>query len=414
MRQPLSFHALPFSAMDPAHYFAPAFLESLLRAQPGADAELRVLHVRPFAVDNSASILAVLTAGHAARPVGHFGVEITWSSAGHTHSRRLVLKLKPPGAEVAAMLASLAQATGEPLASRYPAYTFRTGFADTHGRELAVYEQHAGHPLLPEIWGLYADEEHGVYVVLMEFLEEVELLDSVMHPERWTDAHLRAALTQLATWHAGHLHTPARLPALANGECAGPAYLLEQKPLWHALLDSAATHFPELYSASRVGHLRQALADLPQHAATLAAEPHTLIHNDLNPRNTCFRRTPAGELQFVAYDWELATYHVPHYDVAELLCFVLDTDRYALRGTYLEYYRQQLHQLTGAYPDAEAFRHTFGVAALNFGLHRLGMYLMAHAVSPYPFLPRVVNSFFDTLEEFLPQPVAAPQEVAAA
>jgi hypothetical protein len=204
---------------------------------------------------------------------------------------------------------------------------------------------------------------------------------------------------------------PAQLPPLPNGECAGPEYLLEQKPLWDALLNSAATHFPDLYSPSRVGLLRQALADLPQHAATLASEPQTLIHNDLNPRNTCFRRTPSGQLQFVAYDWELATYNVPHYDVAELLCFVLDADRYALRGTYLEYYRQQLHQLTGAYADAEAFRHTFGVATLNFGLHRLGMYLMAHAVSPYPFLPRVVNSFFDTLEEFLPQPVVVQQEV---
>jgi hypothetical protein len=399
--------------MNTAHYFSPAFLESLLRARPGAPTDLRVEQVRPFSVDNSASILAVLTAGHAGRPVGHFGVEVTWRAGGLAETKRLVLKLKPPGAEVAAMLASLAQATGEPLASVYPYYEARTGFAHTHGRELAVYEQHAGHPLLPNIWGLHTDEENGVYVVLMEYLEDVELLNSVMQPEGWTDAHLRVALTQLATWHAGHLHAPPLLPALPGGECAGPAYLLEQVPLWEGLLTSAAAHFPALYSPARVGHLRRALADLPQHAASLGAELHTLIHNDLNPRNTCFRRTTAGQLQFCAYDWELATYHVPHYDVAELLCFVLDTDRYHLRATYLEYYRQQLHQLTGSYPDADRFQHTFGVAALNFGLHRLGMYLMAHAVSPYPFLPRVVDSFFDTLEEFLPQPKAVPKQVTA-
>ncbi|WP_167855619.1 phosphotransferase family protein [Hymenobacter fodinae] len=399
--------------MHPAHYASPAFLESLLRAHPGAPTDLQVEHVRPFPVDNSASILAVLTAGHAGRAVGHFGVEVTWRAGGLAETRRLVLKLKPPGAEVAAMLASLAQATGEPLASVYPAYVSRTGFAHTHGRELAVYEQHVGHPLLPKIWGLHADEEHGVYVVLMEYLEEVELLDSVMQPERWTDAHMRTALTQLAAWHANHLHAAPRLPALPGGECAGPEYMLEHVPLWEGLLCSAARHFPSLYSPARVGHLRQALAALPLHNAALAAEPQTLIHNDLNPRNTCFRRSAAGELQFCAYDWELATYHVPHYDVAELLCFVLDTDRYHLRATYLEHYRQQLHRLTGSYPDAAAFRHTFGVAALHFGLHRLGMYLMAHAVSPYPFLPRVVHSFFDTIEEFLPQRVAVPEQVLA-
>jgi hypothetical protein len=238
------------------------------------------------------------------------------------------------------------------------------------------------------------------------------LLDSVMQPESWTDAHLRVALAQLAAWHAGHLNAPAQLPALPGGECAGAPYLLKHTPLWKSLLHSATTHFPELYTPARVGHLRQALAHLPQYAAVLAAEPHTLIHNDLNPRNTCFRRTSTGQLQFCAYDWELATYHVPHYDVAELLCFVLDTDRYALRSTYLEYYRQQLHQLTGRYADAQAFTRTFGVAALNFGLHRLGMYLMAHAVSPYPFLPRVVNSFFDTLEEFLPLKTPVRQQEA--
>ena len=37
-----------------------------------------------------------------------------------------------------------------------------------------------------------------------------------------------------------------------------------------------------------------------------------------------------------------------------------------------------------------------------FGLHRLGMYLMAHALSPYPYLPRVVASYFDTLAQLRP------------
>jgi hypothetical protein len=100
---------------------------------------------------------------------------------------------------------------------------------------------------------------------------------------------------------------------------------------------------------------------------------------------------------FCAYDWELATFQIPQYDIAELLCFVLDKNRYHLRDKYLEYYRDELNKLTGLYDDEATFKQEFIWASLNFGIHRLGMYMMAHSVSPYPFLPRVVNSFFDSI-----------------
>ena len=126
--------------------------------------------------------------------------------------------------------------------------------------------------------------------------------------------------------------------------------------------------------------------------------PKTLVHNDLNPRNTCFKLVEGAPV-FCVYDWELATYHVPQYDVIELLCFVLDADRYHLRLIYLEFYRNALHELTGLCADKEVFSRGAELAAYDFGLHRLGMYMMAHSVSPYPFLPRVVNSYFDTLTQ---------------
>ena len=93
--------------------------------------------------------------------------------------------------------------------------------------------------------------------------------------------------------------------------------------------------------------------------------------------------------------------------MVELLSFVLDEDRYHLRLGYFEHYRQALHALTGRYADADAFRIGAGYAALDFGLHRLGMYLMAHSVSPYPFLPRVANSYFDTLAQLQPPALQA-------
>ncbi|GAB3839661.1 aminoglycoside phosphotransferase family protein [Hymenobacter jeollabukensis] len=389
---------------SPAYYCARPFVEGLMRAH-APQRQLRVLDVQPLPVDSSASILAVLTAGQTSRPVGHFGLQVTFEMDGQpARTERMVLKLKPPGHEVSAMLAGLAQACEGELAQAYPAFATRSGFHHTHHRELALYAHHADAALMPRIWGLHQDDETAeVYAILMEYLgEEVELLNTVMQPETWTDAHLRAALDELAAWHARHLlpagtdTAPVTWPDLPSA-----AYMQQLTPLWQALLANAAQHHPGLYGPERAELLREAIARIPEYWAELAAAPRTLIHNDLNPRNTCFRRAD-GRLQLCAYDWELATYHVPQYDVVELLSFVLDADRYHLRPHYLEYYRQQLHARTGRFADADAFRRVTGLAALDFGLHRLGMYLMAHTVGPYPYLPRVVDSYFDTLAQLQP------------
>jgi aminoglycoside/choline kinase family phosphotransferase len=281
----------------------------------------------------------------------------------------------------------------------YPAFAERTGFQFTHQRELAVYQQFVPN-LMPRIWGTYADDETETYCVLMEYLQDVTLLNSTMQPQAWTDRHLRATLDQLAHWHARHLLSDATArPAWPDQPSS--QYMQELAPLWETLLANAATHFPELYSPQRTGLLRKAIQQIPAYWSWLENRPKTLVHNDLNPRNTCFR-AQAATPQLCAYDWELATYHVPVYDVVELLCFVLDADRYHLRTTYLEHYRQTLHRLTGLYPNAASFRREAGYAALDFGLHRLGMYMMAHTVGPYPFLPRVVDSYFDTLAQLQP------------
>lgn len=373
---------------------SPDFLQALLRQYaPGQAAEVRA--VRPRALDSSASILANLTAGRTAQPVGLFGLDAELRTTGTGwHTERLVLKAKPPGRAICQMLSGLAQACGGPLAEVYPAFELRTGFADTHRRELAVYAAPAAGatpaPLLPTIWATHADESAESYLVLLEDLSHHELLNSAPTPEAWTDAHLRAALTQLAAHHARHLGGPTPPEA-------APTPWPELLPLWEALLAYAATRLPDLYPPARTRQLRALLAHAAADWSTLATLPKTLVHNDLNPRNTCFRRETDGTLRFVAYDWELATWHLPQYDVVELLSFVLTPVRYHLRPVYLEFYCQALHGLTGHYADRTAFAEGYRLASLEFGLHRLGMYAMAHTLSPYGFFPGVVASFFDGL-----------------
>ena len=377
-------------------YFTASFIQQLMR-EHAPEQDIKVQKVTPLPVDNSASILVVLTAGNTDKLIGHFGLEVTYKAGGKAEKRRMVLKVKPHGDAIVAMLYSLAQACGGEVAEVYDKHKTHTGFQHTHMRELEVYGK-LKNELMPEVYGLHAEPENGVYLILMEYLEEVELLNSVKAPENWTDTHIRTALQQIASLHAAHLNKELPLDKTYWSDAPSAAYMQELSPLWQVLLQNAAIRFPELYTSARVALLQEAIDHIPAYWQELEQMPMTFIHNDLNPRNTCFKRKN-GTLEFCVYDWELSTWHVPQYDVLEFLSFVLDEDKYLLREEYLEFYRKELHQLTGLFEDEEQFRRGFYLAANDFGLHRLGMYMMAHSVSPYPFLPRVVNSYFNILEQ---------------
>jgi hypothetical protein len=385
--------------MQHPEFFSPDFIEKLMRNH-APERNIRVQNVQPLAVDNSASILVALTSGRTEKAIGHFGLAVTYEADGKMQTRNMVMKLKPHGSEISEMLNFLASACGGELPAVYAQYKTQTGFQNTHMRELEIYGKMPSE-LTPEMYGLHADETTDTYIILMEYLQEVDLLNSVMAPETWTDKHIRRALKQIAVWHAENLEKTPVVNSTFWADSASPEYMQELAPLWEKLLQNAAAKFPELYTPERTAFLEEAIIQIPAYSKELDSMPKTLVHNDLNPRNTCFKNTN-GEIQFCVYDWELSTFHVPQYDVAEFLSFVLDADRYHLRPEYLEFYRQQLHKLTGKFSDIESFERGFALAALDFGLHRIGMYMMAHSVSPYPFLPRVVNSLFNTFEQFKP------------
>lgn len=380
--------------MTSSPYFSPSFVQQIMQDfKP--DQNIVVSDINMLYVDNSASILAVLASAQTEKLIGHFGMEVTFTANGKQHTRQMVMKVKPHGQEIVDMLNTLAQACGGELAAVYEEYKSLTGFQHTHLREHEIYSK-LNPSFTPDIYGLYTNHETRVYIILMEYLHDVELLNCVMAPDQWNDEHIKTALAQMAQWHSSMLDTSANLDMNLWDDVPSLQYMTRLMPVWQALLNNAAEKCPELYHPSRVHALQTAINDIPKYWQQLQTQLKTLVHNDLNPRNSCFK-TGNTQLQFCLYDWELATFHIPQYDVVEFLCFVLDEDRYAMRPYYMAFYRKQLSSLTGKYKDAESFNNGYYLAALDFGIHRLGMYMMAHAVSPYPFIPRVVNSFFNTV-----------------
>jgi aminoglycoside phosphotransferase (APT) family kinase protein len=120
--------------------------------------------------------------------------------------------------------------------------------------------------------------------------------------------------------------------------------------------------------------------------------PKTLIHNDFNPRNIAFRRS-SQEPVLCAYDWELATLHLPQHDLAELLVFTL-TDKASQEEVkeYADYHRQMLEQASGTRIGKEQWLEGYELCLLELMVNRIAMYLMAHSFRHYKFMERVVKT----------------------
>lgn len=381
--------------MNKETYFSLEFIEYLMQ-QYSAD-NIKVKEVKTIPVDNSASILVSLTSGMSEAFIGHYGFAVTYEKSGIMNTRNMVMKVKPNGLEIVNMINSLSQACGGKVAEVYANYKSLTGFQHSHMRELEVYSR-CHSDLMPQIFGIHEDQENDVYIILMEYLEDVELLNSVMQPELWSDEHIKEALDEIAVWHTKFYGKSTQLNPEYWNDKPSKEYMIKLAPVWEALLDNVSQKHPSLYSEKRIKTLQGIISNIPQYWQELELMKKTLVHNDMNPRNVCFKKRN-NNVKLCLYDWELATFHIPQYDVVELLSFVLDENDYGKRLEYMEYYREKLEDLVGEKADKNKFYRGFQLAAYDFGVHRLGMYMLAHTVVPYPFLPRVVNSYFDTLDQ---------------
>ncbi|MBC8109470.1 MAG: phosphotransferase, partial [Verrucomicrobia bacterium] len=314
--------------------FSPRFVEKLMQNFAPKSVFL-VQSVEVFEIDNSASILVTLASGNSTKQIGHFGLAVAYTENGMPKEQKMVMKVKPHSTEITTMLNALAQACGGTLAEIYPAYQHLTGFHHTHQREQEIYKNLPS-TLTPLIFGTYSDTEQDIYLILMEYLENVELLNAVMNPDSFSDLHIKTVLQQMANWHAKNLQENLPLDKNFWTDCPSESYMQQLIPLWKALLQNVSQHFPQLYSLERTHLLEKAISYIPDYWKVLEKIPKTLIHNDLNPRNICFK-IHDGQLNLCTYDWELATFHIPQYEIVEFLCFVLDENRYHLRKTYAEF-----------------------------------------------------------------------------
>jgi thioester reductase-like protein len=349
------------------------------------------------------SILGELTTWRSPKPTGVFRYALDTATEGETCRRDVLLKVKARDTDAIAVGNALSGLCDARIGRAYAHWSDRLGLSMSHIRELAIYAQtderfttHA-----PVLLGSIRDDEAGVWAVVLEYLTDGSLLDTVNAPQRWTPCAIDTAVAGMSRLHAiwyGRRDELARQPWI--GWIHTAAGVTAMSDLWDPLAHHARSSFCGWTDASMWTIHRTLVARIEEWWPHLEAQTATLIHNDFNPRNVCLR--PAGQgVRLCAYDWELATVGAPQRDLAEFLCFVLTPDTPDDRiDRWIGRHRVTLERETGVSIDRTTWRTGFAAALYDVLVTRLTMYALIDRVRRQPFLPRIVRTWRRLYDRF--------------
>lgn len=372
------------------------FLSDSLRSFHG-DRSLRVQRITRLPSDGDRSLITELTSWRSDAAIGLFPYRLTLESQDRNIAPALdvFIKAKPADWQVMDAGVKVAETCDPKLGEAFAAFRERTGLANSHLREPALYAlgdvRFRRH--MPVAYGIRVNEAQPPLLAL-ESLAGMPLLDSADDVSGWTRPCIESAIMGMAEIHAVWYRREAEL--LTNpwiGTHFTARGMEELSDLWRALADHAGQYFGHWLGEGFQAQQANRIAQIGACWHELEAMPRTLIHNDFNPRNLALRPVDGG-LRLCAYDWELATLGVPQHDLAELLCFVLKpaTGRDEVQY-YMSLHRQLLEQASGDSIDPESWRRGFELSLADLMVNRLPMYTMAHTFRKLPFLERVVQTW---------------------
>lgn len=359
------------------------------------DAAVSVAKVEAVKISNmGSSIITELTSHKVNKMVGHFPFKI--QIEGQEKPIDVMLKVKPLDAEVILVSNSIAAMCDARLAQSYNKFKDKLEFKGCHTRELFVMSQkderfrkHA-----PITYFTLDDPGREAFVLVQEFMSGLELMDSADDVSGWTEEHIVAAIEGMAELHSIWYEKGDELKK-QNWPIYPPTRetVMEKIRLWEMLGAHASQEFPEWFSNDDLEVHREQVYTLVEWYGLIDSLPHTLIHNDFNPRNVAFRRTDEG-LNLIAYDWELATWHLPQHDLAELLAFVLSCNvDHSVVDRYVEMHRLALERFTGSVIDKDKWFLGYALSLKDLMINRIPMYIMSHTFRHYKFMARVLGTF---------------------
>jgi hypothetical protein len=246
---------------------------------------------------------------------------------------------------------------------------------------------------MPKTYGVHRDDNRESYVIIQELMTDMILMDSADDVSGWHQSHILAAIDGIAEIHSIYYE---------NTEEIEKSEWIDHWPtsqsmtgftkLWRYLAMNANQEFPEWFGDEDLDLYASVINDIPYWWGKIDEMPKTLIHNDFNPRNIAFRKNGTG-VKLCAYDWELATIHLPQHDTAELLAFVLDESASLEDVKYFsERHRKMLEKHTGKSISPDVWHEGFCYSMRDFLINRLSAYIMVHTLKHYKFMERVYKT----------------------
>jgi len=371
-------------------------LQALLRRRTRVTG-LRVVEAKPEPFSSENGILSEICAVKLGERVGIQRYRIAVSRPGLRTPLRFdtLVKTKAADEVVEGLTVELATLCDARLGRLFHRHRHELGLTGCHERELALYEWRE--PRLrrhtPRCFGTDHDQLSGLWTVVLEHVDEVDTKDIAASLDGWDAARMTAVVGGLASIQSVGLCPAARQTAarwLAAERRSDQ--MTAMAPLWHAMVEYASHRFsrwcPALSSVQE-----RLVATLFEWWPRVLALPHSLVHNDFNPRNIALRST-GGDPRLCVFDWELAAFGIPQRDLAEFLCFVAGErwcDDRAL-AALVEQHRVALSAAAGVALDPRTYRAGFALGLQHFLISRLPMYALIDRFRPQSFLPRVVKN----------------------
>ena len=391
---------LPASGVPIATEREPAALHKMIEVALQVRSGVEPLRLANFSAIPLSGENGILSELATARTGGRAGLWHCRARIDDTHGQappklNAVLKLKPADTEQDAITLAIATLCSPELAQTFGEHLHRLPYRHSAARERAIAQMDDARLVrhMPSILAVLPPENDSIQGMLYTYLHDAELLNAVDHPERWTTAHIDAAVRGLGDIHAAWLGREQELLASewATSEACSPA-LANMRSLWHALASFSGPNFACILGRDILSTQRAWIDSMADWLSVALTMPRSLIHHDCNPRNLAFLRTPKG-LELCAYDWELATIGLPQYDLAELLCFVLpEQDKHRIAETAISGHRVALEDASGSVLNPEQWRAGMAIALRSFIICRLPLYAMIDRFRPQVFLPRVVRN----------------------
>ena len=347
------------------------------------------------------SIVTQQTSGKINKLLGLFPYQLDYTRQNTPVNTEVVVKIKPKDTEIIHTINAIGSMCDQRLADELKKADGRMGFKDCHIRELAIYKQADPRftKYIPKIYGIYENEEREAYIIIMERLKNLVLMNSVNDISGWKPEHIYTAIDGITEVHSiwyGKEDELKEKPWI--GYYPTTDRMMKFSRLWELLGVHLQNEFPEWITDHDLNRFRERIKKIHSWWGVIDSMPKTLIHNDFNPRNIAFRQTNDG-LCLCAYDWELATIHLPQHDLCELLAFVLkDTVTREDLIHYSEYQRKALEKACGIQINPDDWWEGVRSCVWDLMVNRFVMYILAHTVQDYPFMLRAMYTFRQMIE----------------